>query len=78
MIIKLYKDWKASPDLGYIFKKHSENLFPKLYLACTKSQGSGIFDPGFFDPEKNLILNLEPGPDSNPDFQIKTAKPANN
>ena len=30
--------------------------------------GSEIFDPGFqnpgfFDPEKNLILNPEPGPD---------------
>ena len=25
--------------------------------------GSEIFDPGFFDPEKNLNLNPEPGPD---------------
>ena len=28
--------------------------------------GPEIFDPGFFDPEKNLRLNPEPGPD----FQI--------
>ena len=45
--------------------------------------GPEIFDPGFFDQEKNLILNLEPGPDLkfspetdpefpnlSPDFQI--------
>ena len=41
--------------------------------------GLVIFDPGFFDPEKNLIFNPEPGPDfkfspktgPDPEFRVR-------
>ena len=33
----------------------------------------GFQNPGFFDPEKNLILNPEPGPDLkfSPEFRVR-------
>ena len=31
--------------------------------ARARRPGPEIFDLGFFDPKKNLILNPEPGPD---------------
>ena len=48
-----------------IIKARQRAERPKEYVSKARQRtgrpGPEIFDPGFFDPEKNLILNPEPG-----------------